>query len=332
MISIKKLMKYRGWKVWQIHDMHICLFVIFYILIVDNLLAPLNSLVLISSLGFYFMYGFLINDFFDKSYDIKAGKKRAVQEISQIAFVGIILSVIFISALHLLYLNKFSYSIIYIFSYILATLYSAPIIRFKEKGFIGIIINASIEKTLPVLAIFAFFNHFGIDMVVILIMSFFLQIAEITSHQIDDYENDKKTGIRTFAVDIGIDKALKIFKYFIIPSTIFFMILIISVISMEIPYVFSIIPVILIIYLLIYRLVKKGKLKSEENIFPFYIFPLYTLINYAFPLFFAFSLSLISTLNIILLMITFGSQYDLLKRFFRLIKEKVIPRTEIVDT
>lgn len=331
MVSIKKLMRYRGWKVLQIHDMHICLLAIFYILIVDNLYAPLDSLILISSLGFYFMYGFLINDFFDQSYDITAGKKRAVQELPRIVFIGIILSVIFISTLHLLYLKKVSYIFIFIFAYLLATFYSAPLIRFKEKGLIGVAINALIEKMLPVLAIFAYFNHFGIDTIIFLILSFLLQVIEIITHQIYDYENDLRTGIRTFVVDIGIDRASKIFRFLVIPISIFFIILLISLISIEIPYAISIVPVILIIYLIIFLLIKKGKLNREENVFPFYIFPLYSLINYGFPLFFVFILSFRSTLNIILLLITFSSQYDLLKRFFILIKGKIVPRIEIAD-
>ena len=95
-MQFSKLLRYRGWKVWQIHDMHVCLLAIFYILIVDNLFNPSKALILILSIGFYFMYGFLINDFFDISYDIKAGKKRAVHGLSKNAFLGLIFLVIFI--------------------------------------------------------------------------------------------------------------------------------------------------------------------------------------------------------------------------------------------
>lgn len=332
MISIRRLMKYRGWKVLQIHDMHVCLLAIFYILIVDNLFAPVDSLILISSLGFYFMYGFLINDFFDQSYDITAGKKRAVQELPKIIFVGIIISVVFISALHLLYLKKSSYIVIYVFSYILATLYSIPMIRFKEKGLVGIIINALIEKMLPVLAIFVFFNHFGMDTFVFLITSFLLQVVDITTHQIHDYENDIKTGIRTFVVDIGIDKALKIFRSLVLPFSLLFIIFLSFLIIIKVPYAIFIVAIVLTIYLLIFLLITKGKLNKEEKVLPFYMFPLYSLINYAFPLFLAFLLSIAFTSNIILLLVVLGSQYDLLMRLLALIKEKVVPRIEIADT
>lgn len=331
-MSIKALLRYRGWKVWQIHDMHISLLAVFYILIVDNLFSPLNSLVLILSLGFYFMYGFLINDFFDISFDIKAGKKRAVHELSRTAFKGVILSVILISTLFLLYLKNTSYLIIYVLSYLLATLYSAPVIRFKERGFAGIIINALIEKTLPVLGIFVFFDHFGVDTFIFLATSFLLQVVEIITHQIYDYEGDLKSGIRTFAVDIGKDRALKIFKYVIVPLSVLFMIILCSLISKKIPYAIIISVLVFITYLIIFWLVSKGKLNLEEKVLPLYVSPLYFLINNAFPMFLAFVLIILSTLNIPLLILTFSSQYYLFQQFFKLIKRKVISRTEITDS
>ncbi len=330
-MSIKELSKYRGWKVWQIHDMHVCLLSIFYILIVDNLFNPFASLVLILSLGFYFMYGVMINDFFDRSYDITAGKKRAVHELSKNAFLGLIFLVIFISAMSLLYLQSIIYIVIYSLSYALATLYSAPIIRFKERGFLGIIINALIEKMLPVLAIFTYFNHFGMDTILFLVTSFLLQIVEIVTHQIHDYEADLKTGIRTFATDIGKDKALRAFRYFIVPLSMLSIILLFYIISIKIPYAIFIIAIVLLIYMVLFLLVLSGRLNLEEKIFPLYMSPLYLLINNAFPLFFALILVFTSFLNVILLIVALGSQYYLFKKFFKLLNEKIIIRTEIAD-
>lgn len=331
-MSIKELIKYRGWKVWQIHDMHISLLAIFYILIVDNLFRPLDSLILISSLGFYFMYGFLINDFYDMPYDIKVGKKRVVQELPKGTFIVMILVVVFISALHLLYLKTLSYVAVYTFFYILATLYSAPVIGFKRRTFAGIITNALIEKMLPVLAIFSFFKHLGIDTLIFLATSFLLQIVEIMTHQIYDYEADLKAGIHSFVVDIGIESALKVFRYFVVPFSMVFIILLCSLICMKVPYAAFVAVAVFMIYLVIFLSVSKGRLSMEEKVFPLYLSPLYFVINNALPPFLALILSIVSPLNIILLLVAFGSQYYLLKIFLKTVKEKVIPRTEIEDT
>lgn len=331
-MSIRTLLRYRGWKVWQIHDMHVSLLAIFYILMVDKLSDPLNSVVLILSLGFYFMYGFLINDFFDRTFDMSAGKKRAVHELSEGVFRGLIIFVILISALCVLYLNNISYAMIFGFSYLLATLYSAPVIRFKEKGITGIIVDALIEKTLPIAGIFAYFDHFGIDTYIFLVTSFLLQIIEIMTHQIYDHEGDVKAGIRTFVVDIGKEKAMKIFRFLVVPFSLLSMILLVSLISIKIRSAVFIVALVFIAYFGIFLLVSKGKLNMDEKILPLYMSPMFFLINNAFPLFLALILAITYNFDIVLLIFAIGSQYYIFEQSFKLIKNRIIPRTEIADS
>ncbi|MCZ7355375.1 MAG: UbiA family prenyltransferase [Candidatus Methanoperedens sp.] len=328
-IKLKKFMGYRGWKVWTSYDMHICLLALFYVLIVDNLLRPLDSLFLISSLGFYFMYGFLINDFCDISYDIAAGKKRIIQGLPKVAFIGIILSVVLISALHLLYLNNILYTVIYIVSYLLATLYSALPIRFKARGFSGIIVNGLIEKGLPVLAIFSYFNHFKLDTLIFVQASFLIEVVEIITHQILDYEADLNTGVRTYVVDVGREKALKIYNNFICPisgSIVVFMSLFISI---NIPYAVFFVAAGFIGYPVLTLLILKGKLKREKKIIPLYFSCMYFLINNILPLFFAFILSLKNSLNVVLLLVALVSQYYILKYNLNSLKKKALIHFEL---
>jgi 4-hydroxybenzoate polyprenyltransferase len=278
------------------------------------------------------MCGFLINDFFDKSHDIKAGKIRVVHELSKGVFISVIFTAILIIILFLLYLNNIFYTIIYCISFLLGTLYSTPVIRFKEKGFIGIIINALTEKMLPVLAIFTFFYHIGIDTLIFLITSFLLQTIEIMTHQIYDYDADLEVGVRTFAIDVGKEKALKIFKYIILPISLFFLILLCSIIIIKVPFAIFVVLPVLVIYLALSLFLSRGRLKMEEKILPLYMSPLYLLVNNAFPILLAFILVSTSFLNTPLLIVALISQYYLFKQVFKLIKEKAIPRTEIADT
>lgn len=328
-IPVRKLMRYRGWKVWMSYDMHVSLLAIFYVLIVDNLFRPFDSLILISSLGFYFMYGFLINDFYDMPYDIAAGKRRAVQELSGKVFIGIILLVVFISTLHLLYLKEPRYIATYVASYILATLYSAPPIRFKNRGVLGIIINGFIEKMLPVLAVFAFFTHFGIDTLIFLIASFFIGIVDILTHQIYDYDGDLRNRIQTFVVDIGIEKGLKIFKSFISPFSAVLMVIFSLLICIKVQYASFIAFLIFITYAVAFLLISKGKLSREENVFPLYMACLFFLIHNTFPPFLAFILSIENHLNVSLLLVAVCSQYYVVKQRLEMIKKKVISHIEI---
>lgn len=331
-MSIRKLMGYRGWKVWMSYDMHISLLALFYVLIEDELFIPLDSLILISSLGFYLMYGALINDFFDMPYDIAVGKKRPVQNLSKIVFVGIILCVAFLSVLHLLYLKKISFIAVYSVSYLLVTFYSAPPIRFKSRGFAGLIVNGLIEKMLPVLAIFTFFNHFGIDTLIFLLTSFFAQISEALTHQINDYKADLNTGIRSSVVNMGIEKALKIFNKIIFPFSTLLIIFLIILINIKIPYVLPITFIVIMVYAVLYFLISRGQLNREEEVFPLYGSCLYFIINNALPPFLAFILSFKSSYYIVFLLIAIGSQYYMIKKWlFGLIKRGNIPRSEVMD-
>lgn len=331
-MSLKAIMKYRGWKAWQTHDMHVSLLALFYILLVDNVFDPLTATILVLILGLYFMCGFLINDYFDRAKDIEAGKVRAVQELPQGVFIGIILAAILVIILCLWYLNNFFYTTIFSFSFFLGTLYSTPFIRFKEKGFLGIIINALTEKMLPVLALFVFFNHFGIDTVLFVITTFMLQTIEIMTHQIYDFEADQKTGTRTFAIDVGKEKMLKLFNWVIVPLSLIFMVLLCSMIAMRIPFAVYVIVIVTAVYLVIAVMVSKGRLHMEEKILPLYMSPLYLLINNGFPLLLALLLINASLLFILLLAAAFVSQYYLFKQLFILIRDGIIQRTEIADT
>lgn len=332
-MEIKKLIGYRGWKVWMSYDMHITILAVLYVLIADNLNRPFHSLILISSIGFYFMYGFLINDFCDMSYDISAGKKRTVQNLPRIYFIGLIFSVIFVSALHLFYLKEPFYIATYIVSYILATLYSAPPVRFKNRGIIGIIINGLIEKMLPVLAVFFYFNHFGLDMLIFLIASFSIGVSDIVTHQIYDYKDDLKNKINTFVVNIGIEKSLKLFKNYINPFSGAFMIVLSLFIFLKVPYSIFIAGLVILTYLTAYLSISKGKMSREEGVFPLYMSCLFLLVLNAFPPYLALFLTLRSYQNILLLLVATCSQYYVVKYRYKAIKEKVIPHSEIfVDT
>ena len=321
-MTIRELMGYRVWKVWMCDDMHITLLALFYLLLITKGSELLSSLILISSIGFYFMAGGLINDFFDMPHDIAAGKRRPVHDLSRAAFMGIIFSVIFLSALHLVYLKEIRYIIPYIVVYILATLYSAPPVRFKDRKAAGVVVDALIEKTLPVLAVFAFFNHFKLDTLLFLITAFAIQIFAITRHQIQDFDADLRTEVHSYVVDVGLDRAMKVFKNFISPITGITMLALCVFICVMIPHI--VIPTIAILAFnaTFSYLILIGRVKRKETLSPLYIGGLYVCVVYAFPLILAFLLCLLSFQNIILLLVVLVSEYYVLKQIFESVRKK----------
>lgn len=328
-MQFNQLLKYRGWKVWVSYDMHITLLALFYVLIADDISKPFDSIVLISSLGFYFMYGFLINDFFDISFDIAAGNKRTIQHLPKTTFIGIILGITCISALHMLYLRNTLYIATYVISYILATLYSAPPVRFKNRALSGIIVDGLIEKMLPVLAIFAFFNHFGMDTLVFLAASFFIGIVDIVVHQIYDYESDLKSNIHTFAVKTGFEKTSILLNKLINPLSGILMIVLLYFITLKVHSAIFIAALVLLIYAGAFISIHKGKFHRAEKVVPLYISGLFFLILNALPLLLSFVLTIRSYANIVFLLLAIFSQYYVVKSRIIAVKEKVMPHTEI---
>jgi len=198
------------------YDMHACFMATFYILLVTEALdyALLwKVLALITSLGLYFVYGFLINDFFDIPTDKMAGKGEEIHNMPRIQTSGLLLLVVLLSyAVTLLLIGQPLYTLTYVIAYFLGMFYSAPPLRFKCRGVYGIAINVLIEKALPVLLIISFFRYFTLDAIFLVILFSLWQLELIVIHQYVDYEADLKARVRTFVTQIGFEKTLKILK------------------------------------------------------------------------------------------------------------------------
>ena len=326
---LRELLGYRGWKVWASYNMHVCLLTLFYVLLAEDLSVLLPSLVLISSLGFYFMYGFLINDFFDMPFDIAAGKRRAVHKLPRVVFVAIILLVVFISALHLLYLRTPHFIVVYSFAYVLATLYSAPPTRLKTRGAVGIVTNGLIEKALPVFAIFCYFQHFTPDAYVFVAAAFLAELVEIMTHQILDYEADVKTGVRTFVTDVGLDTAFKIYRGVVCPATAAAMLLVCVLICSLMRYAVFVVVGVLAAYPALVLLIRTGRIQRGKKAIPLYMSWLYVLFYSALPVFLALVLVFRSFSNTPLLLVALASQYYIVKYNLNSLKKRELIHFEI---
>ena len=198
-------------------DVHICILLIFYILIVGNLM-DYNSLRLsaysLLTLIIFFSYGFYINDYFDMPYDISAGKKRfvhSIPKIHSIAIMAVMTLVAFIIVIF--FINDTNYFILYAVAYLLATFYSAPPLRFKEKVFSGPVVDMLIEKTVPMALIVVLFHYFKLDGLLLIFIFSFFQLYIILLHQLVDFEADSSSGVSTFVTKIGKKTSEKIINY-----------------------------------------------------------------------------------------------------------------------
>ena len=214
---LKSISRMSAWRVIFFTDSHTCFIAIFYILSVmklTNYVTLSKSLILLASLELYLIYGVLINDFFDMPTDKNAEDFREIHTISPKYVFIIILLVVACSFYVTIYLiNQDSYTLIYSLAYVLATLYSATPFRLKSRGVFGVIINMLIEQALPVLLISGFYQFSSLDIIFLLLLVSLRQLELIIIHQYVDYEGDKKTGVNTFVVELGLDRTLTILKY-----------------------------------------------------------------------------------------------------------------------
>ena len=233
------ILKMSGWKVFFFADVHAYLMAVFYILLVTQTLGYdllWKVLALIVSLGVYLIAQFHINDFYDMPTDKMAGRYREVHDMPKIQVVILILLVVLLSyAVTLILIGQPLYTLIYTITYLVGLFYSAPPLRFKGRGIYGIISNILMEKDLPLLLIISFFQYFTVDAMFLLVLFSLWHLEGILTHQYVDYEVDLKAGVRTFVVEIGSKKTLKILK-FLQPIVAVLFILFCLIIMIQMPY------------------------------------------------------------------------------------------------
>lgn len=150
----------------------------------------------------FLAFGYLVNDYADIDVDKKAGKKKVMHHLpGQIPLLLVIasgaagcLEVLFISHSPLVIV---ALSVIYFFG----ASYSMPPLRFKERGIWGLLVSSSAQRCFPLLLL-PVLLEIPVDRSYVLwmILSFFVGIRYILVHQYIDGENDKKSGVDTFAL------------------------------------------------------------------------------------------------------------------------------------
>lgn len=212
-----KILRLKAWKELVDTNMHVYLLMILYVVMVSQLFSYAmiqEILVLVGILSSGICFAFLWNDYCDMPMDIEAGKKRVVHEMPKKVVLGLL--VFLVSAGFLLiaiFVRNTAFVLIYLLAWAVGLSYASPLVRSKEKGWLGAFIDALGEKGFPVLLIFAYFDRFSLDTV--LCVSFFtmFQLKVILDHQVFDYEADVTSGTETLVASIGVEKAEAILRF-----------------------------------------------------------------------------------------------------------------------
>ena len=169
---------------------------------------PLSVLSIAVIIGFA-SFGYIVNDFFDKEKDRQAGKKNFLLDKS----ISYQLGVVFLSLTFVffpwLYLPASVYSYVLIgFQLFLFLIYSAPPLRLKEKGAIGLIVDALYAHAVPVvLAAYTFLLASGhsvpwIGLLLLFIWQGANGIRNIVLHQSEDIDADIRSQTKNYTASL----------------------------------------------------------------------------------------------------------------------------------
>jgi 4-hydroxybenzoate polyprenyltransferase len=317
-------------------DMQACFLTIFYLILVSG--AKVLSydflwkiLSIIASLALYIVYMFFVNDYFDMPTDKIAGKKREIHDMPEVLVVGLLVLVTLMSwVVTVLLVGQTLYILVYAVAYFLATFYSAPPLRLKCRGLLGTISADLIEKPIPAVLVFSFFQYFRIDALILVAFFFVWQLEMITHHQYLDYEGDLHAQVKTYAVEIGPERTVRMLDYLqlvvTVSSFVVFCLIFVSALGLQYAGIFLIFMTAGLV--LVYKLRRSRDSVRDKSVLPSRYFvkdtathPYYAFIDVCLQWPLPLWVGLVSTLRfppyILVLLLTIGSQYYFVKGYYR---------------
>jgi len=279
---VYRVLKLRAWRVGLLSlPIQVCYFSIFYLGLKTAIPFDVSQLLLlIFSLWLYFAYIVLINDLFDRYVDAQVGKTSIGRGHGlNPAYIGaLLLLIISANAVSVaLIRGGVIFNALWILTYVLGTIYSAPPFKLKTRGFLGFLCDSLMEKPLPVLIVFAFFGYYGFE--IILFPTFAEMFDSVFKHQARDYYLDVKTKTRTLAVVLGKDLSYKVVNKAIHPLNVLLVLAVFLTVLFQIPQVRTITSVVfaalLIAFIAILAKAKKRVFQNENLVWmnpPYVVF------------------------------------------------------------
>lgn len=218
---IRFIRHYFGWRNWSVFVYNTLIenvFVLFYVALRHQLyslrfVADFFIFVFFSALCT--SYGYLLNDLSDKELDRVHGKSNTFSEDT---FGKALLIVLFFLFLCIVFGIPFMMNRLFLPIWLgwlfLTTAYSARPFRLKEKGKLGLICVVLAQRVLPVCWMYTAFSYYvWSDWIVFTTYILFRGLSSDLNHQLEDYHKDMSTKTYTYAVEAGLRKAEKIFRF-----------------------------------------------------------------------------------------------------------------------
>lgn len=178
----------------------------------NNLMLHIGWLLfLIAAISAGAIYVSILNDYTDLEFDIASGKANRLEHFSPLKRTFILITSILISVFFCyFFITDWVSLTFYLLAYLSFSLYSIPPFRFKNRGILGVLADASGAHLFPSLFIVSSISHrlgAGIDpywITLVGIWAFSYGLRGILWHQFWDRENDLSINHQTFATKTSL--------------------------------------------------------------------------------------------------------------------------------
>lgn len=153
-------------------------------------------------LGCFLAFSYMINDFSDIEVDKSAGKEKVICSQSKAAVIGWLIGLFLGGCVPLLCYQRWdaALGVMLLLTYFLGYAYSMKPFRFKERGLIGLVECSVAQRCMPIGVIWMLIGGGRSIFLLFLLISFFMGLRYIFIHQLIDIENDRKSGVNTYAM------------------------------------------------------------------------------------------------------------------------------------
>jgi predicted secreted hydrolase/4-hydroxybenzoate polyprenyltransferase len=182
--------------------------------------CPANCLWLLPVLAVYMAflgsYAYALNSYSDREQDRKVGKRSELDFISNRqlllascfwAFGAITIPLLF---------SNFRINILGLITFLLATFYSVKPLRFKERGILGIIVPALVQRPLPFLFFVLLVAPNSVLSWYLLGWLVMVGLTMMFAHQLQDFKYDRKAQVATWAQRAGFYQTKRTTSYFLL--------------------------------------------------------------------------------------------------------------------
>jgi predicted O-linked N-acetylglucosamine transferase (SPINDLY family)/4-hydroxybenzoate polyprenyltransferase len=172
----------------------------------------------LATLCIYASFGHILNDFSDRAADRRAGKQNLLATLSAPGALAVVLLAAAAGvASAVFYWPRPGAVALLALCYAVATLYSAPPVRLKERGALGVMAAALAQRTAPAAFIFEAMRSWDWTAAALCILSTVIGLRYILIHQLRDSRADAQSGVSTFGTVYGAAFLTRLLRQVLLP-------------------------------------------------------------------------------------------------------------------